>query len=143
MWQSLVEILPGVVGSRCESWLKSYVQFSWRRVDVLDMLLLGWIALAFLVIGLVNVYLRIFGRPKCLRRSVGGPLEGGAGSNSYFSGKLWNSKYFSRDGGESTVWVNAVLSWVLQNSACRPQVIGVWLAGAAAEANKHTVRFIG
>jgi len=47
------------LSERCGELAVWYEDFSWRRVDVLDMLILGWLAAAFLVIGVIHAIVRL------------------------------------------------------------------------------------
>jgi len=71
-----------------------YEDFSWRRVDVLDMLLLGWLAAAFVVIAVVHAVVRLRRAGVGWRPgSVLAVTAGGAG-------------------GETVRWLNLVMSWL-------------------------------
>lgn len=115
-----------------ESLAQSYEQFSWRRVDILDMLFLGWLLVAFAVVGLVNLYLRFFGLPKAFQRrrgldwrSVDGP------------GSLANSGALR--GGETVQWINSAVAWIYENYPKRPEFIETWMKALSEEAKKYTV----
>lgn len=116
----------------------SYERFRWRRVDILDMLFLGWLVASFAVVGLVNLFLRFFGRPKVLER--GGSLAGCAG-RADTAGSLSGS---SGDGGglrdgETAQWVNSVVGWFCENYGRRQALIEAWAKSLSDEAKKYSV----
>lgn len=120
----------------------SYQRFSWRRVDVLDMLFLGWVVASFAVVGLVNLFLRFVGRPKVLRRGgAGGGLVGCAGrsdtSGSSLSGGCVGGGGL-RD-GETAQWMNSAVGWFCENYGRRQELVEAWAKSLSEEAKKYSV----
>lgn len=74
--------------------------FSVRRVDLLDMLFLGWILLAFVAVGLINIYVRFFA----------GKSRGKGGG--------WETRTVSSIGAgvETCSWLNDVMGWILNHT---------------------------
>jgi len=96
-----------------------YEDFSWCRVDVLDMLFLGWLAAAFLVIGVVHAVLR-------LRRGGSGWLQG-------------TRIPVTAGGGKETVrWLNLVMSWLRERQRT-DWLVDECLKALCEEAKKHSV----
>ena len=96
-----------------------YDGFSWRRVDVLDMLLLGWLAAAFLVIGVIRTLVR-------LRRAGVGWRAG-------------SMIAVTAGGGRETVrWLNLVMSWLRERQRT-DWLVDECLKSLSEEARKHTV----
>lgn len=124
-----------------------YQRFSWRRVDVLDMLFLGWVVASFAVVGLVNLYMRFVGRKKVLRRGGGGGgggLVGCAGrsdsagsSSSSLSGGCVGGGGL-RD-GETAQWMNSVVGWFCENYGRRQALVEAWVKSLSEEAKKYSV----
>lgn len=115
-----------------ESLAQSYEEFSWRRVDILDMLFLGWVLVAFVVVGLVNLYLRFFGLPKTFQRRRGLDWRSSDGPGSVANNGSIRS-------GEPVQWINAAVGWIYENYPKRPEFIETWLKALSAEAKKYTV----
>ena len=111
------------MADRVEKFLEWYEDFSWRRVDILDMLFLGWLLAAFVVVGAINVYLRFFGRGK---GRPGGVL---LGSGPTTSGTA----------GETCQWLNSVLSWLFLHCDHTPDFIDAWMRGLSEQARKNTL----
>lgn len=101
-----------------------YEDFSLSRVDLLDMLFLGWLVAAFLVVGAINLYLRFFGLPKGRSRSA---LD----SSSHPAATV--------KGGESVQWINSALSWLYLHYNSTPELIESWLRALNDTARKHPV----
>lgn len=114
---------------------------------------LGWLAACFLVVGLINFYLRRFGLPKRKTpgggdsRSTGygsGPLSGGSGTSI---GGLLHRGAFSRGtesaggggSGESVHWINSILSWMHQTQNRVPDFVDSWLTSLTTEAEHQNV----
>jgi hypothetical protein len=114
-----------------ERFLDWYEDFSWRRVDILDMLFLGWIIGAFLVVGLLNLYLRFFGLPKyrsnALTPGDGKSLLGGLGLAG---------------AAESCQWVNSAISWLLGHYHQRPFFVDCWLKALTEQTQKQRVNIL-
>ena len=110
-------------GTKCERFLEWYEDFSLRRVDILDMLFLGWLLAAFLVVGAINLYLRFFGLPKYRRFRDGvsrdGLLSAGGGA------------------GESCNWLNTTLSWIQLHYNSTPEFVDAWLRALNDHAKKQ------
>lgn len=114
------------------------------------MLFLGWLVVCFLVVGLVNFYLRRFGLPR--RKTPGGgdsksigygsiPLSGGSGASI---GGLLHGAAFSRGtgsagGGESVRWINSILSWMYQTQNRVPDFVDSWLTSLTTVAEHQNV----
>lgn len=96
-----------------------YDELSWRRVDVLDMLILGWLAAAFLLIGVIHAVVR-------LRRSGVGWRPG-----SVFA-------VTAGGGGETVRWLNLVVSWLRERQRT-DWLVDECLKALSEEAKKHTV----
>ena len=127
VWYRLGETYSNMA-DRCEKFLEWYEDFSWRRVDILDMLFLGWLLAAFLVVAAINIYLKFFGRPKGKADAWGGRI-GGAGEGGASSPGV----------GESCQWVNSVLSWLYLHYDHTPEFIDAWLKSLNEQARKHSV----
>jgi len=139
IWYRLKEVCSALADS-CGSWWNNcgQGQLRWSEVDIIDMLFLGWVVLAFVVVGLVNVYLKFFGLPTFLRHRIRG-RNGEVSSTS--GGMVANTACLQR-GGESVEWINLVLGWLHENHVRRPGIVDVWLKAAELEANKHTVGWL-
>jgi hypothetical protein len=92
-------------------------------VDILDMLFLGWLLLAFVVVAAINLYLRFFGLPKY--RKGRGIVAGQPVSLV--------------TGAEKAEWLNAVLAWIYGHYRSTPEVIETWLRALSEEAKHHAV----
>jgi len=115
------------------------------------MFFLGWLALCFLVVGAINLYLRHFGLPKGRGQAgrVGGSSDyrtttGGYGSVT-FSGlgaKIGGSPFSGSavgGGGETGHWINCILSWIYQTQNRVPDFVESWLNALTTEAEKQSV----
>ena len=133
IWYKLGESYKNV-GSKYERFLEWYEEFSWRRVDILDMLFLGWLLVAFVVVGAINLYLRFFGLPRYRKRQQGA-LDGvgGSGSGAPLSTPLVK-------GGEKTEWLSAAVNWLYQHYNSTPEFVDTWLRALNEEAKHHVVR---
>jgi len=107
------------LSERCGELAVWYEDFSWRRVDVLDMLILGWLAAAFLLIGVVHVVLR-------LRRAEVGWHPGSV--MAVAAGR----------GGETVRWLNLVMSWLRERQRT-DWLVDECLKSLSEEAKKHKV----
>ncbi len=117
------------LADKYERFLDWYTDFSWRRVDILDMLFLGWLLAAFIVVGCINIYLRFFGRLKPAGSSAQtGVAAGPGGVNTGAPGA-----------GESCQWVNSLLSWLYLHYEHTPEFIDCWLKALNEQARKQTV----
>jgi len=105
-----------------------------RRVDVLDMLFVGWLVAALVVIGAINIYLRWFGHG---RNGSAVAAVSGVGSGFSSGNKV---DYMRGDGrsGETVRWINAAVAWLSEQhqNAC---MIDVLLRALSDEAKKHKV----
>ena len=99
--------------------------FSWRRVDLLDMLFLGWLVAAFLVVGAINLYLRFFGLPRNKNRRD---------ESVHPSSTV--------KGGESVQWINSALSWLYLHYNSTPELIESWLRALNEQTRKHPVSLL-
>ena len=137
IWYKLGESYKNM-GHKYERFLEWYEDFSWRRVDILDMLFLGWLVAAFVVVGAINLYLRFFGLPRYRKRQAGA-LEGGSapGSPGRLSGSPLTSPVVT--GGERTEWLNAALSWLYLHYNSTPEFVETWLRALNEEAKHHVV----
>jgi len=93
-----------------------YGDFSWRRIDVLDMLFLGWLAAAFLAIGVVHALVR-------LRRGSWG---------------RYSALTVTGGGRETVRWLNSVVSWLRERQRT-DWLVDECLKALTEEAKKHTV----
>ncbi len=126
VWYRLGETYSNMA-DRCEKFLDWYEDFSWRRVDLLDMLFLGWLLAAFLVVGAINIYLKFFSKSKGKVDAWGkGTVTGGGGTRTLGD-------------GESCQWVNSVLSWLYLHYDHTPELIESWLRSLNEQARKHSV----
>jgi len=107
------------LSERCGELAVWYEDFSWRRVDVLDMLILGWLAAAFLVIGVIHAIVRL--------------RQAGAG---WRSGSV--IAVTAGGGGETVRWLNLVLSWLRERQRT-DWLVDECLKSLCQEAKKHTV----
>lgn len=122
IWYKLGESYKNM-GSRFERFLEWYEDFSWRRVDILDMLFLGWLLLAFVVVLAINLYLRFFGLPR-YRKKHDGVIGGGQPLVT---------------GGEKAEWLNAAISWLYKHYNNTPELVETWLRALSEEAKHHAV----
>ena len=98
-----------------------YETFSWSRVDILDMLFLGWLLAAFTVVGLINLYLKFFGhthKPQSNFRTI---------SN------------FSPGREESISWLNDVISWFSKHYTATPEFVAAWISSLNEQLRKSNV----
>ena len=128
IWYRLGEVWEGF-SDRVEKFQDWYQDFSIRRVDILDMLFLAWLLVAFLVVGAINIYLKFFGRPK-LRDGAGGSTIGGFFAPGSGPGV----------GGESCQWVNSLLSWLYLHYDTCPEFVDTWIRSLNEQTRKQTVR---
>ena len=96
-----------------------YEDFTWRRVDVLDMLLIGWLAAAFLVIGAIHAVIR-------LRRARVGWRPGTVLAVT------------AGGGGETVRWLNSVMSWLRERQRT-DWLVDECLKALTEVAKQHTV----
>ena len=118
VWYKLTEKYSDVC-EKYERFLDWYEDFSWSRVDFLDMLFLGWLLAAFVVVGAINLYLRFFAKPKSKRGVTGGgvtPLH-----------------------GESVDWLNNILSWLFNHYSHTPDLVDAWLRAVNDQLKKQQV----
>ena len=134
IWHRLGESYKNMV-ARLDHFLGWYEDFSWKRVDILDMLFLGWILVAFVVVGVVNLYLRFFGVPKGRGASIqnAGPAGARAG------GSHGSSASVAPGGGETCQWLNAAVSWIYLHYDQTPELVDCWIRALNEQARKHTV----
>lgn len=110
--------------------------FDWRRVavavglDTLDMVFLGWLAAALIVVAAVNLYIRYFGHRKTTTAATATAIAGstatvGAGQQvqqqqqgdaGKASWRLWQNGSATTSGGgarsESCFWLNDAALWL-------------------------------
>ena len=127
VWYRLGETCTNMA-ERYEKFLEWYEQFSWRRVDILDMLFLGWLLAAFIVVGCINLYLRFFGRP----RAKGLAGADGAGSGVVGSGGLAGE-------GEPCQWINSTIAWLYLHYENTPEIVDSWLRALNEAARRQPV----
>ncbi|ELU12045.1 hypothetical protein CAPTEDRAFT_219768 [Capitella teleta] len=121
IWYRLGESYKNV-GVKYDRFLEWCEDFSWSRVDILDMLFLGWLLLAFVVVAAINLYLRFFGLPK------------------YRKGRLTTTGPVSLvTGAEKADWLNAVIAWIHGHYRNTPEIIDTWLRALSEEAKHHAV----
>jgi len=96
-----------------------YDDFTWRQVDVLDMLLIGWLAAAFLAIGVVHAVIRL--RRAGVGWRPGTVLAVTAGGS-----------------GETVRWLNSVMSWLRERQRT-DWLVDECLKALTEVAKKHTV----
>jgi hypothetical protein len=89
------------------------------------MLFIGWLIVALVVVGAINVYLRWFRRPRCLPATS-------AGLTSNWSGLGLTG----RGSGESVKWVNAAVTWFCEQRH-NTALIDAVLKALTDEAKKH------
>ena len=110
------------LAERCSQLAVWYDDFSWRRVDVLDMLLLGWLAAAFVVIGVIHVVVRL------RRAGTGWVWRPGSVLAVTAGGR----------GGETVRWLNLVVSWLRERQRT-DWLVDECLKALAEQAKKHPV----
>jgi len=108
------------LAERCGQLAVWYEDFSWRRVDVLDMLVLGWLTAAFLVIGVIHAVVR-------LRRAGVGWRPGSVLAVTAGGGR-----------GETVRWLNVVVSWLRERQRT-DWLVDQCLKALAEQAKKQTV----
>ena len=119
VWYRLGETYTDLCG-KYEHFLDWYEEFSWSRVDFLDMLFLGWLLAAFVVVGAINLYLRFFGHPKQSSQSIcGGGIS-------------------PRD-GETAQWLNAYFTWIHKHYLNTPELVEAWIRAVNEQTRKHSV----
>ena len=118
VWYRLGETASNLV-ERYERLLEWYGAFSWQRVDILDMLFLGWLLAAFLVVGCINIYLRFFRGRKDQISGIGG--LGFANT------------------GETCQWINSAISWLFLHYDKTPAFIDCWVRALNEHVKKHNV----
>ena len=118
-WYKLGETAHNMV-DRYDRLLEWYSAFSWRRVDILDMLFLGWLLAAFVVVGCINIYLRFF-RGRKDQLSIGGGFT---------------------STGETCHWINSAISWFFLHYDKTPTFIDCWVKALNDHVRKHNVRII-
>ena len=128
IWYRLGETYTNMA-DKYEKFMDWYSDFSWRRVDFLDMLFLGWLLAAFIVVGLINIYLRFFGRLKPAGSGVTGGTWGAPGV----------AVVGAPGAGESCQWVNSLLSWLYLHYEHTPEFVDCWLKALNEQARKQTV----
>lgn len=84
-------------------------ELSWRRLDLLDMIFLGWVAAAFIVVAAVNLYIRFFHHPK--PRTKQGLGETTSNGKSW---QQWQNDTTTSEHGrsESCSWINDAALWL-------------------------------
>jgi hypothetical protein len=124
-WYRLGETYKSVA----ETWhglTRSYEQFSLSRVDVLDMLFLGWLLAAFVVIAVVNLYVRFVKSRRGLAAGSRAATDGGG-----FAARV--------SGGETVRWLNEALAWLGEHQQVS-WIVERWLKALTDEAKKHSER---
>lgn len=111
LWYRLAE--------RCGELAVWYEDFTWRRVDVLDMLFIGWLAAAFLVIGIIHAVIRL--RRAGVRWRPGAVLAVTAGGC-----------------GETVRWLNSVMIWLRERQRT-DWLVDECLKALTEVAKEHTV----
>ena len=135
LWYRLTEAYKSTSEAWAISWsgVDSESALSWlRRVDVLDMLFMGWLLAALIVIGAVNVYLRWF---RSSRRGGSSVAQSGSFSGTVSSGFRWNS---TGEVGETVKWINAAMSWFGEQQR-NATLVDTVLKALTEEAKRHTV----
>ncbi len=120
-------------GDRLERFFEWLEDFSWRRLDLLDMLFLGWLLAAFLVVGAINLYLRFFGLPRARKSVAGGTVEWTAG------GHAAGATPVSLAGAESCQWLNVILRWFHLQHNKSPTFVETCLKVLNEQAHRRTV----
>ena len=100
-------------------------EFSWRSVEILDMLVLGWVLLALVVVGLINIYLHFFGPWRKGLSSRGKGLAPAVGVQD--------------SAGETCHWVNAAISWLHSQTITSLRLSDSWLQALNKESEKNPV----
>ncbi|XP_074652724.1 uncharacterized protein LOC141907058 isoform X14 [Tubulanus polymorphus] len=141
IWYKLGETRSNMA-DRYGRFLEWYRTFDIRRVDIVDMFFVGWIVFACVVVGTLQLYLKIFaGKPKNSQDSRRQQRAGGSSPSS--------SGVASRPGihyaTESCQWLNSAINWIYLNYSTTPGFIQNWLAALNDEAKKSqsslSVRF--
>jgi hypothetical protein len=146
VWYRLVETFK----SAAEAWSDSTSSRRLYRFDVLDMLFIGWLVAALVLIGIVNLYIRWFGSKRCGNSSGGGAAGASKFTSSKYSGQSsgWNGSDWTSivwgdrsSAGETVNWINTALTWLgeqRQNAA----VVDAILKELTVESNKHLVSLL-
>ena len=98
IWYRLKESY-GNIAQSYEAFIEGYQDFSWRRVDILDLLFLGWIFIALFIVGLLNLYIKVYGAP-CRPPRRPDRLHSASIQTSHFND------------GESAVWLNSLFVYL-------------------------------
>lgn len=120
VWYKLTEKYSDVC-EKYDRFLDWHEDFSWSRVDFLDMLFLGWLLCAFLVVGAIHLYLRFFGHPK--KKGITGGED------------------ISSKNGESLEWLNSALSWLFHHYNNTPEFVDAWIRALNDQSRKQQVFF--
>lgn len=120
VWYKLTEKYTDMC-EKYDRFLDWYEDFSWSRVDFLDMLFLGWLLAAFLVVGAIHLYLRFFGHPKSRRG-------------------ITEANTVTAKNGESLEWLNTALSWLNQHYSNTPEFVDAWIRALNEQARKQQVK---
>jgi len=99
-----------------------------------NMLFLAWLAVSFIVVTLINIYLRYFGLPRRIVSSDGRVLSSGTSPLT--------SSTIPTHQGESAQWINNILTWISQQgpgTRQRSEVIDAWLKSLTEEAQHYSV----
>ena len=123
IWYRLGETYSNMAENygRFQEW---YQNFSWTKVDILDMFFLGWILLAFIAVGVINIVLRFFGPPKRRTRAGDDQTRGLSGVDRGLGG------------GETARWVNSTISWLYVHYDTSPELLESWLRALNEQARK-------
>jgi hypothetical protein len=115
----------------------------------MTMLFLAWLAVSFLVVAVINLYLRHFGLPR--RQGSSGSTAIGKVSSispelSYFSALSTGLGHavsgVGHGHGETARWINSILTWIHQRapgSGHRIELLDVWLKSLTEQAEIQSV----
>ena len=105
------------------------------------MLFLAWLSVSFIVVAVINFYLRRFGLPRRLVSSST-VADGRVLSSGYFSGTPALATTNPTHQGESAKWINNIMTWIYQQAPStvhRKELLGSWLKALTQQAEHHSV----
>lgn len=112
----------------------------------MTMLFLAWLAVSFLVVAVINLYLRRFGLPRGQATSastVFGKVSSTSSVLSHYSTLSTGIGLASSTGhGESAHWINSIVTWIYQrasSSGHRAELLDTWLKSLTEQAEHQSV----